>query len=194
MHRRWQLLLIVLAALCMTCLGIFIALANNIEEPPRKGERMAVGTVVVCNLLWLIPWIIVQRRSRDRAMLRWGMLLFALIWSPFVVRSFHHPRFDSETWKRSVDPNRSYAGYPAYGSGYMVTDIIESRVCIGKTLHQIEEILGTGHFEEPLRHQDPQKTFRFYFYSNKVLFDGCDKLGLCFENGICTSASFAGCD
>ena len=60
----------------------------------------------------------------------------------------------------------------------MVTDIIESRVCIGKTL----------------RHQDPQKTFRFYFYSNKVLFDGCDKLGLCFENGICTSASFAGCD
>jgi hypothetical protein len=194
MRRRWQLLLIGLAALCMTGLGIFIALAGNIEEPPGKGELVAIASVAACNLLWSIPWVVVQRRRADRPMWWSGVLLFAVIWSPFVVRSFHHPRFDPATWKRSVDPGRSYAGYPAHAAGYMVTDIIESEVCIGKTRSEIEEMLGSHYFPQSDLWALPGDTCIGYFYSDKILFDGCDKLLLCFERDVCVHAGYFGCD
>lgn len=194
MRRRWQLVMIVFAALCMTGLGIFIALANNIEEPPRRGELIAIGTVAICDLLWLIPWIFIQLRRRDRRMVMSGVILFAVAWSPFLIRSFHHPRFDAAKWKRSINPTAYYDEHPAYGAGYMVTDIIESGVCIGKTMPQIEELLGEGHFNMHGPQEDPELNFQAYYYTNKALFDGCDKLELRFEHGVCTSAGFAGCD
>jgi hypothetical protein len=104
------------------------------------------------------------------------------------------PAFNAAKWRASVDPSRSYDGNPAHRAGYMVPDIIQKELCVGMNLTQVEAILGTAHFEFHFPYQDPGKTYLAYVYSNQVLFDGCDKLMLCFENGVCTSAGYGGCD
>jgi hypothetical protein len=195
MRPSYQLIVVGLAALCMTVLGIVIAFWDHVEEPPHDAELLSIGTVALCNLLWLIPWTIVHRKKGDRRMVLAGWLLFALCWFHFPYRYFHHPRFDAELWRSSINFNHSIVGlYPAHKAGYMVPDIIESGVFVGKTKREVEEMLGP--------HKVPQDHLGYcgsensigYFYSGQVLFDGCDKLVISFTNDICTSASYCGCD
>ncbi len=181
--------------MCCTFLGIFLALASNIEAPPHDGELLAIGTVALCNLLWFVPWTIVQQRRGARNKVIAGVVLFLLCWLHFPLRYFHHPGFDTEVWKSSTDANYSYAGlYPAHRAGYMVPDIIASRVCIGKSLDQIEQLLGPEHFPVEYAGNLRNDTMIAYLYSNGVLFDGCNKLLLYFEKGICVKAGYGVCD
>jgi 4-amino-4-deoxy-L-arabinose transferase-like glycosyltransferase len=193
-QQLWPFALLGIIALCCTFLGIFLAFANNIEEPPHDGELLAIGTVALCNLLWFVPWTIIQHGRGDRNKVLAGLALFIACWIHFPYRYLVDPAFDAEVWIASTDHTYSYDGKPAHRAGYMVPHIIQSELCVGRTLAQIEVILGTAHFDHRFPYQAPQKTYLAYFYSNKVLFDGCDKLLLCFENGICTSAGYGGCD
>lgn len=195
MKKHWQLLLIGLLTLGMTALGISIAFANNIEEPPHDGELLAIATVGACNLIWVIPWTIVQRRRGDRRMLIAGVVLFAVCWSHFLFRYFHHPGFDPATWKTAINWNHSIAGlFPAHEAGYMVPDIISSEVCVGKTKMEVKALLGPYYFPQRELGGCSSDTCIGYFYSGQVLFDGCDKLMLCFKNDICTHVGYCGCD
>lgn len=192
MKKSWQLLLVGLLAIGLTFVGAFIALANNIEEPPYDGELLAIATVALCNLVWFVPWTTIQLRRKDNAMVIAGLILLGLCWLPFPVGYFHHPSFDPITWKSSFDYNNLYVDerYPAHKAGHMVPDIIESGMCIGKTKTEIESLLGTDHFHEI----GLCDSCFAYFYSGGGLFDGCNKLALRFENGRCIGASFWGCD
>ncbi|QQR87329.1 MAG: hypothetical protein IPJ76_03655 [Flavobacteriales bacterium] len=62
---RWQLLLVFFLALGFTFIGILIALALNIEEPPHDGELLSIGTVALGNALWFVPWTIIQQRRKE---------------------------------------------------------------------------------------------------------------------------------
>lgn len=192
MKKYWQLLLIGLLALGMTALGISMAFANNMEEPPHDGELLAIGTVALCNMFWFLPWTILQLRRQNRVMAIAGLVLYALCWLPFPIGYFHRPAFDPTTWKSALDRTYLYVDerYPAHKAGHMVPDIIESGICVGKTRSEIESLLGIDHFHEI----GLCDSCFAYFYSGGGLFDGCNKLALRFEKGRCVSASFWGCD
>lgn len=197
MQRRhiWRFALLGIIALSCTLLGIILAFANNIEEPPHDGALLAIGTVALCNLLWFVPWTIVQLRRGDKNKIMAGVVLFLLCWTHFPYRYFHHPGFDPEVWKSSTDTNYSYAGLcPAHRAGYMVPDIIASGVCEGKRLDEIEQLLGPEHFPLEYTGHRMNETAIAYLYSNGVLFDGCNKLILYFEEGFCVKAGYGGCD
>jgi len=179
----------------MTVLGIILAFWNHIEDPPHHAELLAIGTVALCNLFWFIPWTVVHRRKGNKRMVLAGWILFTLCWIHFPCRYFHHPRFNASVWRASTNPNYSIAGlYPAHEAGYMVPDIIASEVCVGKTRSEIEAMLGPHVIPQSHLGYCSNDTCIGYFYSGQVLFDGCNKLMLCFKNDVCTHAGYCGCD
>ncbi len=173
-------------------MGDFLAVAQHLEEPPYHGERFAIATVALCNMAWLIPWTIRKRRNCTMVLL--GVAVFCLCWLPFLVGHMYNPAFNADKWKSSLDEGYSYGTesqkYPAHRSGYMIPDLIESGVCIGKTEVEIEGLLGKDHFHEI----GLCDSCFAYYYSGGGLFDGCNKLALRFEHGRCTSVGFWGCD
>lgn len=188
--KRIELVLLIIAALVMTLVGMFLAFAQYVEEPPEGAETLAIGTVALANSLWAIPVAKVHWSRGEWSAVRLVLLLFAVCWLPFVIMKFHDRPFDAEMWKGSLDHMHTYGDHPAHNAGYMVPDIIHSGILIGKARAEVEQLLGPHWFHE----RGMCDSCIAYFYNGKVLFDGCDKLLVRFESGICVGCGYGGCD
>lgn len=187
--RLW--LVQIVAAVVMTILGAFVALVMNLEMPPRYGETTALVTVAIANLLWLVPSIIYILKKQHGQGLNRSVVLFLLLWLPFLFLKLYSPGFNSAEWKTSLNPNyMAHDGTPAHRAGSMVASILTSDTLIGKSLPEIDSILGPEHFQEPLYGD----SCYFYLYSNWNPFDWCDKLAIKMRDGVCIGASYFGCD
>jgi len=175
----------------MTFLGAFVAFVRNLETPPQYGETTALVTVAIANLLWLVPSIIYIRKNQNAQGLNRSIVLFFLFWLPFLFLWLYKPGFDSGEWKASLNPNyMAHDGTPSHRAGSMVASIPDSDTLIGKSIPEIESILGAEHFQEPLYGD----SCYFYLYSNWNPFDGCNKLAIKIRNGVCVGCNYFGCD
>lgn len=167
-----------------------MALVSSIEEPHYFGESYAIVYVGFLNALWLYPYAIyylVKEKSRN---IRYSVLIYLVFISPFVLFKLYQRPFNSDQWKAELDLRMFFDGHPAHKNGNMVADLIESNVLIGLPIGDIEELLGKNHFVRT----DIKDSTLCYFYSNRNIFDGCDKLYLRMKNGKCADAHFGGCD
>lgn len=184
------------SGLLLTFLGMLAAFVLNIETSRHEGETSAIITVAVANLLWLFPSVLYIRRKHIKGAMARSLVVFCLFWFPFIALRLHDPAFDSVRWKSELNPNYGLLDhdgreYPAHRNGAMCASIIKSDTLIGKSLQQIEELLGEDHITQVWPSGD---SIRFYFYSNWNPFDGCNKLAFKMRDGRCVFVNYYGCD
>lgn len=181
-----SLIIPLLLSIFLTMVSFFLGLLYSIETPVKTTENLALLWAIVLNTFWFIPYLFFCKRRN----LKQSILLFSFsILFPLLSR-LYTPDFDSKTWKRSINLNRTYGGIPAYSRGEMVQDLIESEILLGKSLYQIETIIGKNHFLQ----QNSDSNIIWYFYQSRSFIDGCDKIYVEFNNEVCTKAGIGGCD
>ena len=180
----------ILLSIILTAVALFLGLLFSIETPVKTTENYTLLWVAVLNGLWLIPYLIYYRKKGLKKNTKISISIFSLVIFPFLVIRIYAPSFDSEIWKNSINENRTYDGTPAYSEGQMVQDLIDSEILLGKTLSEIEQLIGENHFTQ----QYSDSTTIWYFYQNKSFFDGCDKVYIEFEKGISAKAGIGRCD
>jgi hypothetical protein len=180
----------ILLSIILTALALFLGLLFSIETPVKTTENYTLLWVVVLNGLWFIPYSIYYWKNDLNKDSKISILIFSLISLPFLIVRIYTPSFDSEKWKSSINENRTYGGTPAYSQGHMVQDLIESEILIGKSLNEIELIIGENHFTQ----QYSDSNTIWYFYQNKSFLDGCDKVYIEFEKKLSIKAGIGGCD
>ncbi|MCF8298111.1 MAG: hypothetical protein K9J13_11240 [Saprospiraceae bacterium] len=179
-----------LLSIIVTVVALFLGFLFSIETPVKTTENYVLLWVLILNGLWLVPFIIYYRKKKLKKDTTIALLIFFVFIIPFIFIRAYSPKFDSEIWKNSINKNRTYGGIPAYSNGEMVEDLIESEILIGKTIDEIEFILGRNHFKQ--KYSD--STTIWYFYQNQSIFDGCDKIYIEFENNKSVNAEIGGCD
>jgi hypothetical protein len=180
----------ILLSIILTLVGLVIALTFSIEQPHYIGENYAILFVGLLNALWLIPYSVYYFRRGKIRNVRLSIFIYFIFISPFVVYRIYKNPFVSEQWKSELNPYKIYDKYPAHINGDMVADIISSKILIGLPIENIEKLLGNNYYITTYE----RDTTLWYFYSNKNIFDGCDKLYVTMNNGQCIKADFGGCD
>lgn len=173
----------------ITHVAIFVALIFSIEQPPFKGEHLAIAFVFILNLFWLIPYSIIYFKKHNFKNLFISFLIYLLTTAPFTLYILRNTPFNSMAWKTEFNGNINYDKFPAHSNGNMVANIIESKMLIGQPLSKIENVLGNNYYITT----NENRTTLWYFYASKNIFDGCDKLSVTMEGGSCIDACFGGC-
>lgn len=180
----------ILLSIILTAVALFLGLLFSIETPVKTTENYTLLWAAILNSLWFIPYLIYYRKKGWKKNTKISISIFSLVILPFLIIRIYTPSFDSEIWKNSINENRTYGGTPAYSEGQMVQNLIDSEILLGKTLSEIEQIIGENH----LTQQYSDSTTIWYFYQKKSFFDGCDKIYIEFEKGLSTKAGIGGCD
>jgi hypothetical protein len=173
-----------------TIVGLFLAFVNSIESPIRVGENNAIKFIGLLNLLWLIPYIIFYFWKKRFTELKKSFLLYIVCLIPFAFLRLYRRSFDENKWRTEVNYNKRYGNNPAHMNGDMVEDIIESKILVGLSKKEIETKLGTNYFSDP----NLEVENMLYFYSNRNIFEGCDKLLIKIKDGRCFDTGYMGCD
>lgn len=174
----------------LTSFGLVLSLMCSIEKPYYDGENCAVFFIPLLNAFWLIPYCIYHFKNKNWNNMKFSVLLYLIVVFTLISSIIYNKSFNSIRWKNELDHTKIYDKYPAHKNGDMVPDIIESKILIGLSTENIEKVLGNN-FYFTIEDND---TIFWYFYSNKKIFDGCDKLFVKIKKGQCYKAGFGGCD
>jgi hypothetical protein len=180
----------ILLSIILTVAALFLGLLFSIETPVKTTENYNLLWVTILNGLWFIPYLIYYRKKELKKNANISISIFSLVILPFLIIRIYTPSFDSEKWKNSINKTRTYGGTQAYSQGQMVQDLIDSEILLGKTLSEIEQIIGENHFTQ--KYSDSNTIW--YFYQSKSFFDGCDKVYIEFEKELSTKAGIGECD
>jgi len=181
-----QLVLCVL----MTSFSLLFALVAAIESPPYLAENTALISVGLLNALWAVPYAILFRSKGDRKAYARVVKTFLVVFLPVLCFNLYQTPFYAPRWKYELDYTRIYDKYPAHVNGNMMEDIINSKIAVGITLQEIQDLFGSNYF---INSFDGDTTL-YFFYSNPSPFDGCDKLYIHMRHGRSTDAGYGGCD
>jgi hypothetical protein len=111
----------------------------------------------------------------------WAIAL--LLQLPPLVRAVYDPRFDGADWRASVE--RPVADFPLrYRAGYLVDNLLASKLLVGQSAVEIERLLGAPSFRNP--------DGLHYRYTNS--WTCSDQFVVFIENGRATAASTWPCD
>ncbi len=176
--------------------GLIFGYIFSVEQPHYVGRKYAVLFVTVGNTVWLLSYCIYYVRCKQQLKLLRTVAIYVISCALFALLCFYNKPFNSEKWKTELNHYRTYQGgtHSAHANGKMVVDIIESKLLIGLSISEIEELLGKNYYIGELSLKYSGDTVFFYPYSHKPLFDGCDKLSVTIQNGRCVDANFGGCD
>ncbi|MDR1761871.1 MAG: hypothetical protein LBR55_05420 [Bacteroidales bacterium] len=183
-----------LLSIIITFIGVNFGVAFALEEPHYVGKNYVLLFVGIFNALWLVPYCIYYLKRKRKMSLWFAIAIYLIFIVPFIAIRVYKKPFNSEKWKSEINNYMYYDNNPAHANGNMVPDIIDSKILIGLSTNEIEELLGKNYFIYDVDDVYVHDTVFQYFYSNRPLFDGCDKLSVTIKNGRCVEADFGGCD
>ena len=117
----------VVLSIVATFLALFFAFASSIEQPVYVGETTALILSLSFNILILIVFIIFHIRKKNSIEIKASIIIFLIFVLPFFYLRYCKAKFDSEKWKNTHN-------------GEMIENLIDSKILIGKSVKQVEDI------------------------------------------------------
>jgi hypothetical protein len=162
----------IIATAILTSIGFFIGIFSIIlEKPPVFAKTFTLVVIAIINGFWYAIHCADCIKKRKWRSLKFSLAVYFAFLLPFIFIILFPFRFNSIQWKSDMQ------GFPN-ARGYMVEDIISSRLLIGKSESDVLQILGKP---------DHQVFGEYEYYYSDSFFDGCDNMRVIFKNGLCTA-------